>query len=295
MMPPQYYWDIIAYLDENNMSTTLSLTSNLWLYYKKPDRWGDLLRHPRVGVATSFEYGGQRQLHNKEPYTERLFRAVMNYFTDDIGYTPDFISVINDTNEAHAIDNVLLAADLNVECKLNYAMASGEQKKPYQLSKIYQTYLAIYDQGLMPWEFNTKQMVHRLSRGSTICPQSRECDEGIRALNPAGDYYSCGSLADDQSMPIDFEAEVNGGQFFTPLQNSVTHAALKNECFSCPMFQICNGCRKTIADLKNHNMIDDHCALMKTLAPRIIQANDDWADVDAVVIRQSPSHFSEEL
>ena len=28
----------------------------------------------------------------------------------------------------------------------------------------------------------------------TTCPLSRKCDEGIRCLQPDGDYYSCGVL-----------------------------------------------------------------------------------------------------
>jgi hypothetical protein len=39
------------------------------------------------------------------------------------------------------------------------------------------------------------------------------------------------------------------------------------------MFEICNGCKKTIRDLKDHNMVEQHCSLMKTLAPKIIEAN----------------------
>ena len=83
-------------------------------------------------------------------------------------------------------------------------MASGDQKNPYLLSKIYEIYVEIYRQGLASWEFNTKQMMTRLSKGNTSCPQSRGCDEGIRALNPGGDYYSCGSFGDDQYQSINF-------------------------------------------------------------------------------------------
>jgi hypothetical protein len=39
------------------------------------------------------------------------------------------------------------------------------------------------------------------------------------------------------------------------------------------MFQICNGCKKTIKDLKDHDMVERHCSKMKTLAVDIIKAN----------------------
>jgi hypothetical protein len=39
------------------------------------------------------------------------------------------------------------------------------------------------------------------------------------------------------------------------------------------MFDICNGCKKTIKDLKDHDMVETHCKKMKTLAIDIIEAN----------------------
>jgi len=39
------------------------------------------------------------------------------------------------------------------------------------------------------------------------------------------------------------------------------------------MFEICNGCKKTITDLKNYNLVEEHCYKMKQLAPDIIKAN----------------------
>ena len=49
---------------------------------------------------------------------------------------------------------------------------------------------------------------------------------------------------------------------------------MKRACLECPMFNICNGCRKTIKDFKKHNVVEDHCRLMKTIAPKILKAND---------------------
>jgi len=60
---------------------------------------------------------------------------------------------------------------------------------------------------------------------------------------------------------------------------------LKNACYTCPMFEICNGCKKTIKDLKQHNMVEDHCKHMKTLALDIIKANN---------IKLEPTHYVRE-
>jgi radical SAM protein with 4Fe4S-binding SPASM domain len=105
-----------------------------------------------------------------------------------------------------------------------------------------------------------------------MCPQNRECDDTIRALQPSGDYYSCGAMGDDREYSIDFNKEMNG-EFFTPLQNDLDIQTMHDGCYTCPMFQICNGCKKTVKDTKRHNMVDEHCTLMKQLAPRIIDAN----------------------
>jgi radical SAM protein with 4Fe4S-binding SPASM domain len=148
----------------------------------------------------------------------------------------------------------------------------GQQGKPYLLSKIYEIYVEVWKRGLTQWEYNTKQMVGRLSGNATSCPQNRKCDEGIRTLQPSGDYYSCGAFGDDRVNNIDFDEEMNGDKIF-PLQFQPQLQSLKQACYTCPLFQICNGCRKTIKDLKEHDMVEQHCYRMKKLAPDIIQAN----------------------
>jgi len=275
MVKPEYYWKLIAFLDEHDMATTISFTSNLWPFYKRPDIWTELFHHERMGITTSFHYGDTRLKGDLSVFTEEDFWKVSDAMLEHVGYRPDFISVITEENEDTAIDNVYLAQKMDVECKLNYAMASGDQSKPYQLSKIYETYLQIYDLGLTEWEFNTKQMVRRLQLGNTVCPQSRSCDSYIRALNPGGDYYSCAAFADDASHSIDFNAEVFGDKVFTPLSDDYNLLSMKDECLTCPMFTICNGCHKTIRDMKEHNMVEEHCSLMKQLAPKILEINND--------------------
>ena len=122
-------------------------------------------------------------------------------------------------------------------------------------------------------------MVNRLKGHATSCPQNRECDGGIRTLQPTGDYYSCGAFGDDRIYIINFEEEMKGDKVF-PLRFQPEIQSLKQSCWTCPMFQICNGCKKTIKDLKDHNMVEAHCVKMKTLAPYIIEANGLTGKVD---------------
>ena len=52
MMDPQYYREIIKYCDDNNLPANISLTTNLWPFYKNPNKWLDIFQNPRVGIAT---------------------------------------------------------------------------------------------------------------------------------------------------------------------------------------------------------------------------------------------------
>ena len=302
MIPPQYYWQLIDHLDKHNYGASISFTSNLWPFLKNPKKWTKLFQHPRMGVATSFNYGPGRVKGDLTLFTEEDLWEVSNAMLEHVGYRPDFISVITDENEHLAIKNVELAKEMSggkpawidkttgtkhgVECKLNYAMASGDiivdpktghrmgqAGNPYLLSKIYKIYVEINRLGLTDWEFNTKQMKKRLQHKPTICPQNRRCDEGIRTIQPGGDYYSCGSFGDDRDKPIDWQAEVIDGGFFTPLQDDIELVSMKEECLTCPMFEICNGCRKTVKDLKEAGVVEQHCKIMKTLAEDILEVN----------------------
>lgn len=284
MMNPQYYWDIIKYLDDNDLPANISFTSNLWPFYKNPDKWIDLFRHERMGICTSFQYGGGRLKGDLSEFTEEDFWAVSNMMLEKVGYRPEFIAVITEENEHLAVKNVELAKKMGVQCKLNYAFSSGppvkfkgitmgHEGKPYMLAKIYKIYLQIYQAGLTDWEYNTKQMVRRLQGSdNTTCPQNMSCDSTIRTLQPSGDYYSCGAFGDDRVYPIDFKTEMNGAKQL-PIKFVPELQTLKQACYECPMFKICNGCKKTIKDLKDHNMVENHCYQMKQLAPGIIEAN----------------------
>jgi len=272
MMDPKYYMEIISFLEKNNYPATLSLTTNLWPFYKNPHKWMEVFTHHRVGIATSFQYGNGRLKGDYSVFTEDDFWKCSDAVLKYCGYRPSFIAVITEENENTVIDTVKLAKKMNVVCKVNYAMASGDQDAPYRLSKIYEKYVEIWKAGLADWEHNTQQMMKRLRGEATICPQTRTCDTHIRTIQPEGDYYSCGAFGDDKDMAIDFDKEM-AGEFFTPLATSYELNSLKQSCYTCPMFQICNGCKKTIKDMKQHNMVEEHCFHMKQLAPDIIKSN----------------------
>jgi len=281
MMKPIYYLQLAEYLERVDLKANISMTTNLWAWYKNPEKWDECLRHPRVQVTTSFNYGEGRRISKAQNYTEEIFLKVMKKFKETFDYTPHFIAVIEDDNIDTAINHVRLAKFLDTDCKLNYLNASGRAGKPLPLSFIYEVYLKIWDEGLANWEWNTRQMSQRLISRPTTCPLNRKCDEGIRVLHPDGKYFSCGAMADDGESEIDFEAEM-GGKKFTPLQSRKNLQYLKDECLTCPMFQICNGCYKHVKDLKQSNMVEKHCTKMKSIASDILKVNMDTPENERV-------------
>lgn len=274
MMSPDYYHEILNYLDEHNMATEVSFVTNLWDYYHNPHKWSDLFKRKNVKVCTSFNLGNTRKITATKVLTKNLFLDIVNKFSKDIGYTPQFIAVITEENVNEAIDTVQVAKELGVTCSLNYAFASGREGVCFPIGKMYNIYLDIWEQGLAEYENQTRQMLKRLQGDETTsCPQNRSCDEGIRNLQPDSDsgynYGSCGSFGDDQEYGIDFEKEM-AGEFFKPLQSSFELQYQKEECLSCPNFNICNGCYKTVRDLKKSNLVEESCAEMKRFRKRAI-------------------------
>jgi len=283
MMKPQYYWDMIKILDKHNCPARISFTTNLWAFYKKPEMWVDLFRHERMGVGTSFQYGDARLKGDLTPFSEEEFWACSDLMLELVGYRPSFIAVIDKSNEDTILKTVELAKKMGVVAKINHAVASGEPvvfkgvtignaNSMFTQADIYRHYVEIAKAGLAEWEHNTTSMMRRLRIQNTVCPLNRSCDEGIRSLQPGNSYYSCGAFGDDGEYPIDFEREM-AGEFFTPLQNAPDIQAMKDACYACPMFQICNGCRKTVRDTKRLGLTEHHCRTMKELAPEIIRLN----------------------
>ena len=279
VVPIDYYWELIEHLDKNNYKATISFTSNLYAFWKNPDKWTPLFKNPRVGVATSFQYGNARLKPDLTPFTEEEFWEVSDLFLNKVGYRPTFIAVITKENEDTVIKTVELAKAMGVICKVNYAYGTGKvvnykhiqmgnEDKPYRLSKIYHAYVDVYEKGLMDWEHNTQELFRRLNNEATICPLNKQCDLGIRAIQPSNRYFSCGAFGDSNEYAISFDKEMQG-EFFTPLQDAPELRTMKLSCYSCPMYGICNGCHKTIHELKKTNQVEAHCKDMKEVAKRL--------------------------
>jgi len=262
MMKPDYYWSILDYIEDKDI--TLSFTTNLWPFYIKPEKWVKLFNHSKVGINTSFQYGVGRLKGDYSIFTEEDFWNVSDSMLKYVGYRPDFISVVVEGEQDVAIKNVELAKKMGVECKLNYAMASGEQERPLLLAEVYKIYLDIYHKGLGYWEYNTKDIIKSMRNEGTACPRNRRCDEGIRCLQPDTLEYTCGAFADDKEYPI-------GDSF----KENLNLLSMTDRCFTCALFNLCNGCAKTIKDHKKFNMAETHCFEMKQIETKLLGMNEE--------------------
>ena len=274
-MDPNYYHDILDYIKRNNLKTELRLITNLWDWYKNPDKWHSIFKLKHVHVGTSFNLGSTRRITKNQVLTKDIFIDIMRKFYSYYKYYPNFIAVINQSNYKEALDTVKVAKEIGSVCSLNYAVSSGRESICFPIGYMYNIYLDIYEQGLSKFEYNTQQMLKKL-RGddATTCPLNRKCDEGIRNLQPQSnsgyEYGSCGAFGDDQEYGIDFEKEMKG-EFFKPLQSAKELSYQKEECLTCPNFSICNGCYKTVRDLKKHNLVEASCREMKKFRQRAIE------------------------
>ncbi len=275
MMSPEYYFEILDYIKENNLKTTICLMTNLLDFVNNPDKWTPLFKEECVRVGTSFQYGNARRIGNK-PYTEDMHRNACSLFSDRFGYVPMFISVISEENESTAIQTVELAKSMNTACKLNPANKSGRQSSAYPLYKMYKIYLRLFELELDEYEQNSSNL-REFSKGNTPCSlpyNKHQCDKGIRCLGLRDEYHACPTINDDHyedvdnnqtTYNIDFDADMNGIESRSLLKAELL--SLKSECLSCSLYKLCNNCAKYVKDSKEmgSKFINEHCAGMKSM------------------------------
>lgn len=273
MMPPSYYEKLLAYIEEKNLETNVIITSNLWDFYIRPEKWLHLFKRPNFEVGTSFQYGLERKISKDRPLTEELFVKIYNKYFDLMGEPLYFLSVIDDTNEHRALDNVRLAKSLGTQCTLTWAVSSGKQHKPFLSAKMFKLYMDIYAEGLHDYEKTVFDLVKKVGGLGVACPMNRGCGHWMRSLNPDGRYFFCGPLNDDldKRAELSFEDEIINGKELGDVAIHKDWQYLKEECLTCDMFDFCNGCRKVIKDNKEHGLVEAQCSMMLGLRDGLLE------------------------
>jgi radical SAM protein with 4Fe4S-binding SPASM domain len=255
-LPYEYLEKLIDICLSFNSVQSVSLTTNLWAFYKEPDKWEPILKKDRVNMLTSFQYGDRRLIDEKTVYTEELFWKVSDLCLERLGYRPMFISVLDYDNADTAIQTIELAKRMGVECKINYIFSSGRAKgEVFYLADIFKIYMDIHKNGLSQYEQNGKAILYDKN---LICPMSRDCVDSIRVIQPDNKVYSCPAMADDCESEI-----LSDGTPELKLKPELSF--LKSECFSCELFKYCNSCHKKISDIRAIENIEMHCSKMKEI------------------------------
>ena len=265
---PEWYWNLLYWLEETKRDINISFTTNLWDFYKHPEKWEELFKE-HISVCTSFQYGDERKLATGEVFTEDMFVEIFNMFEERIGYKLKFIAVQNHKNASYALATVELAKRLGTTCRINPALKSGRTEFPYPFHLMMRTWLDIIDAGLGEYEDNCKLLKDVWAGNDTECPFNSRCHDsefGIRCMSPDGSVHTCPAIADDIMKGID-EAYVDGSGKKIPFKDIL----IKAECATCKNFKLCNSCKKRIVDIHSmdENYLNEHCTHMKAMIPRM--------------------------
>lgn len=251
MNPRSYFEDLISIMDSIGNPYTLSLTSNLVLWYENPEKWDWLLTKDNVGIDTSFQYGSGR--HDQQIYTEERFKEVFYKFSNRYNKKPDFIYVVSSENEQYAIKSVELAKELGIWAKLNCQIPVGKATNYYPRYKLLNIYLQLIKLGLDKYESNL------VNREKHFCPFAATYKTCI--LNKAVYVNSKEELIEgtcEESLSSNGKLIAKKGSLFT-------------KCYGCKLFNVCNGCsvnRECTEPIK-----EEHCKWMKEHYEELLENN----------------------
>lgn len=233
----QYYQHLLSLGDY-----PISLTTNLKAYYQNREYWKPIINNPRIGIATSFQYGNQRMWDSKTVYTEQMFTDVMTTFYSDFNYMPVFIAVICPDNIDKALDHVRLAKRLQTKCKLNGLEPVGRSSAFVPLYKMIDIWDAVYQQNLQDFV----QWDPQFTSGGCNWNTNHSCQTCIRSMWVDKDnnlhYGHCETLLEGicGHQPQQIELDVQ-----RPKQTTIhpqINQLISIDCLNCELYSLCNGC-----------------------------------------------------
>lgn len=261
-LPPKHYREIIECVRPD---IRFDFVTNLKDFYLHPEKWIEIFKNPRVSVTTSFNYGDTRKWDKDTIYDEAMFRKVMATFKKYIGYVPPFIAVIDQNNYDMWRKHIELAKELGTTCRLNGAFKLGRSGTYFPRSHMFKIWTQIVDEGLDAYEINSS------NRRRGCCPFNTQliCKGTIRVVKKESDgsikYYNCDDEANRGRNPKDKLEPIS----IYEIQPTVI---LKDECYTCPLFRLCNGCELNATQVEDK---EAYCKEMKSLEEKFY--NQGWA------------------
>lgn len=262
-MDPKFYWDLLEYINTLDHYVTISLTTNLWDFYNNPYKWKELFKQKQIGVITSFQYGTKRRLGDGRIFSEQMFRDCINMFEYVVeDYKPNFIAVIDKSNERLCKATLLLAKSLGIKCKMNKVVISGRNKDYYPRYEMFKKYIELYKEGLGQYEMNYYLLRNYFTDKPTYCPIDRTCYMKLKCVNPDGNMTTCSYLS--ESNPTKYSIKYFPRNKFAKEYDTITP-----HCRECENFALCNSCRVYIKEVKDNKDEANYCANMKKVIPEL--------------------------
>lgn len=270
MVRPDKLKRIIDFIDtELPHINDIGITTNLWDFYKRPEKWIDILKHPKLHVCTSFQYGNERRISKDLIFDEVLFRKVYNLFKEKVGKPLSFIAVIDETNEDSFLKTVELAKELCTTCKINRKIGVGRANASYPFEKMVELQTTLIELGLSDIEDNSltlRELVAYKGIGDSTCPFVVGCNKHFVTVNPDGTKTFCSMVAskrDSTESPI---------KFYKDISKYENKNIVNEKCLTCRAYDICNNCAILHEELKEKNL-DDYCNKILNCYDRIAKAS----------------------
>ena len=258
VMPPSFYEELFPKLRALNPSIELSMTTNLWNWYKNPEKWG-VLEDYDIQVCTSFQYGGKRKITDSRPLTEEIFTDMVTKWKEQTKKSLSFIAVIDRDNADSVLNTVKFAKKHKMFCKLNPCFVSGRAEESYPWDRMLQHYATIVESGLAYWEDNSYQLGQLMLKNTNTlsCPLVPNCQGSFLVLNPDGSLHNCST---DVAANDSRESVIQLYKKDVPV--------ISNECLSCPWYAYCNTCRVYRQEIVRYKS-PDYCARVSDALSRI--------------------------
>ena len=245
---------------------SIGMTTNLWNFYKRPEVWTEIFRHPLLDICTSFQYGNKRRFSETKILDEQTFRRMYDLFKTQVGKPLPFISVIDEDNEDSVLKTVLLAKELNTSCKINPTLPQGRSTVYYPIHKMIEKWADIICSGLGQYEDNCRYLIDAVKGNTTSlsCPFNHNCTT-LYACDNLGRLTTCSIYRDYHSTVKFYDKKI-----MNPKKDPFM-SVLKPECYTCDKFDICNGCRVHIGATKTYSDVETHCESVKQSYDRILR------------------------
>jgi len=206
LMGPDFYRECAAYVESQNRKINFSMQTNLLLYKSK--RWKSIFEEIMGGsISSSFDPDEKNRTiqGSSEKYTKTFMRKIQEVTED--GFRPLVIGTYTESTAhlAHAMyEKSLSLGEKAFHLRFNYQYPAGRASEDGALisPETYgKTLIELYNRWIkeVPHFLITPldQMLNKITGVDTArCPWTKECGGRFLEIEPNGDLYNCGDMAD---------------------------------------------------------------------------------------------------